>query len=494
MNSSNPKDPRSNSNNRLVPPGGKPDRHNKGRLKTVLMLLGLFAVLMAGALAVLRLQPTQVAEISPNSTPAAAPPLSVDQPPAGEPVAMPQKAAEEAREQLWSLKVEAETQQVDKWGGAEYEEVAARLATADEQFRTGKFGEAAHHYVLIEKDLQVLLDSRNQRLGEALLLGYQTLSDEQPEEAQKYFTTALTIEPTSEEARTGLRQAQQRAELLAIYRSALSLEETGRLEEAATRLELIIGFEPPYEPARQAYQRIRTQLKESAFGQEMDSLLTALRARDFASARRSLEKLQQLGVHQQEVDQAAALVAEQAHRASIEVQRTKAESLTGAERWQEALEVYETILQEEPGALFAEVGREEASRRAQLHTSLSDAITRASRLQDEQQRSAVDQLLDYAGSIDPQGPKLKSQIADLTALLERSRTPVSVLFESDNLTEVAIYHIGRIGSFVSKKITLKPGTYTVVGSREGYRDVRKIITIEPDGHDHRFDIRCGEPI
>ena len=57
-----------------------------------------------------------------------------------------------------------------------------------------------------------------------------------------------------------------------------------------------------------------------------------------------------------------------------------------------------------------------------------------------------------------------------------------------------IYHVGRIGAFFSHRIVLEPGTYVVVGSKPGYRDVRKEVTIAADGGAYRLDIRCEEPI
>lgn len=119
MNSSKQKVPRHETRNKLVPPGGELHASGKKRVNTALVLLVLFAVLLAGAIAVVRLQPTRVAESPPSPPPAEQAALPSEQPPSPfEPADSSQAAAGEAREQLWSLKIEAEMQQVDKWGGA----------------------------------------------------------------------------------------------------------------------------------------------------------------------------------------------------------------------------------------------------------------------------------------------------------------------------------------------------------------------------------------
>jgi hypothetical protein len=72
--------------------------------------------------------------------------------------------------------------------------------------------------------------------------------------------------------------------------------------------------------------------------------------------------------------------------------------------------------------------------------------------------------------------------------------PVTVRFESDNLTRITILKVGALGAFESRTVELRPGTYTVVGTREGYRDVRRTIRVGPEGLPAPVAVRCEEPI
>ena len=65
---------------------------------------------------------------------------------------------------------------------------------------------------------------------------------------------------------------------------------------------------------------------------------------------------------------------------------------------------------------------------------------------------------------------------------------------SDNLTDVMIYKIGRLGTLFSRDLSLKPGSYVAVGSREGYRDVRRNFKVSSDGVPEKIVLRCEEPI
>ncbi len=72
--------------------------------------------------------------------------------------------------------------------------------------------------------------------------------------------------------------------------------------------------------------------------------------------------------------------------------------------------------------------------------------------------------------------------------------PVRLSLVSDNATDVAIPSIGQFGTFAKRDIELKPGTYTVIGTRDGYRDVRRDITIAPGQESQTIRVSCSDPI
>ena len=97
-------------------------------------------------------------------------------------------------------------------------------------------------------------------------------------------------------------------------------------------------------------------------------------------------------------------------------------------------------------------------------------------------------------SIEDPGPRLQTQINELSKLIRTASKPVEVILRSDNETSVVIYRVGRFGQFLEKKVSLLPGSYTVVGSRPGFRDVRKTLKVQTDDNPITIDIRCEEPI
>jgi len=72
--------------------------------------------------------------------------------------------------------------------------------------------------------------------------------------------------------------------------------------------------------------------------------------------------------------------------------------------------------------------------------------------------------------------------------------PVRLELVSDNATEVQIQRVGTFGTFSKREIELKPGKYTVVGTRPGFRDVRRDVTIAPGRDVQTISVSCVEPI
>ena len=69
-----------------------------------------------------------------------------------------------------------------------------------------------------------------------------------------------------------------------------------------------------------------------------------------------------------------------------------------------------------------------------------------------------------------------------------------VQLESDELTDVRVYKIGRLGTFERTELELRPGRYGVVGSRDGYRDVRHELVIVAGEVPQPLVVRCEEKI
>ena len=79
-------------------------------------------------------------------------------------------------------------------------------------------------------------------------------------------------------------------------------------------------------------------------------------------------------------------------------------------------------------------------------------------------------------------------------LLISALIPINIVIESDNLTDVNVFKVARLGKISSKSLTLKPGKYVITGARNGYRDVREEIIVSAADDGKRIRIVCTQTI
>ena len=141
---------------------------------------------------------------------------------------------------------------------------------------------------------------------------------------------------------------------------------------------------------------------------------------------------------------------------------------------------------------FAKDGRSRAQTQQRTAITLGNIIASPDKLSSPELFTDARNILARAQALTPRGPQLAEQISRVEELIQIYATPVPVVLLSDNLTQVTLSTIGRIGTFTRKELNLRPGAYTVIGSRDGYRDIRASILVRPSMAP--VDVRCNEVI
>jgi tetratricopeptide (TPR) repeat protein len=237
-----------------------------------------------------------------------------------------------------------------------------------------------------------------------------------------------------------------------------------------------------------------TAFGDDAYAKAAGEGFAALGGGQLDKARRSFEKARALRPDGPEaLDGLRRVDAARAGR-NFAVRRAEAEDLEDEERWQDALDAYDAVLRQDGSQAWAQEGRARAGARLQLGDSLQALIDHPDRLTNSRLRDDAAVLLQSAQQQTVSGPVLRTQIARLTALLPALDKPVRLSLVSDNHTQVTISSVGTFGSFARRDIELRPGRYTVIGTRDGYREVRRDITVSPGEEFLTVNVICSEPI
>ena len=183
-----------------------------------------------------------------------------------------------------------------------------------------------------------------------------------------------------------------------------------------------------------------------------------------------------------------------AEAATLARHRDAGLALESREEWKGAVREYEAALAIDAHVTFAVDGRERAQKRAELDDALAFHSAHTERLSAPAVSREVEALLERARGVQPVSPALERKIEALEAELVRARTPVSVLIESDGLTELTLSRVGPLGTLTRRSLELVPGSYTLTGSRSGYRDVRRQFSVRPGAAPPPVALRCQEAL
>lgn len=250
------------------------------------------------------------------------------------------------------------------------------------------------------------------------------------------------------------------------------------------------GSREPSEPAAEPTRR-RT---DEEFAAAMSEAQAALEREDWPAARSALARASTLRPGSSPVTDARRRVEDGQRTAALAQQREKARAFEANEDWPHALAEYEAALKLDPVVAFALEGRDRTKARATLAERLDFHVANPLRLATDAVAREAGRLLQQAREVDSPGPRHRRQVESLEKALAEVRTPVAVILESDGETEIVVHKVGRLGTFTRKTLELHPGTYTVVGTRRGYRDVRRQLVIGPAAAPPPLLVRCEEEI
>lgn len=247
-------------------------------------------------------------------------------------------------------------------------------------------------------------------------------------------------------------------------------------------------------PAATGPARPKVDPTSRAFAEAMSSGLAAFEVGDYVTAQKAFEQAVALSPESAEAADGLARAQQEQRLIEIARHREKALSLEQAERWREAEDEYKATLALDSTLRFARQGEARTSSRARLNDELTYHIAHPDRLVEDRVLEEARRVLAEAETVDTMTPGLQQQIADLRQIVETASTLVQVTLVSDNSTEIVVYRIGRLGRFERRQLELRPGTYTVVGTRDGYRDVRRQLKVEAEGQSQPLSVRCEEKI
>jgi tetratricopeptide (TPR) repeat protein len=291
-----------------------------------------------------------------------------------------------------------------------------------------------------------------------------------------------------------LKRATTLDQVLALLTAAERLEKDGDATAAADNYRKALALDAEAKRASEGLARISSREAADAFASWMAQGYGALAATNYSQARNAFEAARRIRPDAPEIPQALRQIEQEQRTGVIGVKLQSAQQLEAQEKWAEALKEYRAVVELDSTVAAANDGIARTAPRATLNEQLELYLTQPERLFSQPVRVAAKETLSRASAIANPGPLLSRQVKTLSEWLARADVPVQVALQSDNLTQVTIYRVGELGSFQQRSLELPPGSYTVVGTRPGYRDVRREISVMPGAAPEPVVIRCEDKI
>ncbi|MGB0721909.1 MAG: hypothetical protein ACPGU7_05875 [Gammaproteobacteria bacterium] len=379
------------------------------------------------------------------------------------------------------------------WAGDDWQALVSTVEAGDQAFEQARFAAADGHWRAAMDAMQSVEGRRDEWLRRHVEAGESALELGDGAAAEAAFERALAADPDSAEARAGLERARVSDRVLAAMRAGEQAERQGDLSAALGHYQEAAGLDPDHAPAKHEVKRLAVLLRDRRFNAAMSDALAGLDSHDLDGARRALAEAARLKPDDPALADARRRLAGQGRADALGKLQAAGRIAAIREDWAAAATAYEKALALEPEAGFARTGLRRARDRLKLHEQLDHYLARPERVYGPEPLANAERLLNAAGDGGGE-PGLSRKVEALRTLTEQAKQLMRVVLRSDGQTDVTVYHVARLGRFETHTLELRPGTYTVVGTRDGYRDVRRVIKLLPGQQVPPVFLACTEAI
>ena len=381
------------------------------------------------------------------------------------------------------------------WSGGAWELAVAEEQKGDDFYRRREYSEAQVAYSSAGDMLRELREQAPDMGREFLEAALQAIeSGDQATAVSELEKAGLLLGSGDAEVQAASRRAARLPEIMQAVAAARSSAREGQLNEQREAWQEVLKIDPERQSARRELSAVNARIDQQLFDSRMSRGHAALGEGDVETARSAFEAARQQRPN--DSGPAEALAALELEERGQRLAQLQAAAMAGrfAEDWRKAAENYRGMLEIDSNIVAAQRGLAEAEQRARLDNALENTVANARSLNRDDAWQSGKRLLEQAAAIPNPGARLGGQIARLEQILAVAATPAPVWLRSDGLTEVTIFHVGRLGSFGDRRLELRPGAYTAVGTRDGYRDVRREFVVAPEGLPEPLVLICTDPI
>jgi len=436
-------------------------------------------------------------QAAPTSTSAAQENASERSPFAEAQLAKVRRSAQEVLQSLLETQSRLESRGVDQWAADDFLAASAVALEGDSLYRAQDFDAAEALY-------QQALDSLNgleARLSDEIDRRLALLLDaiESGDEATAGTSAPLLqqMAPDSDAVFDAVERVPLMPTITELETAAKASFEQGRLSSAVSQVDEALRIDPAHQRLAKVARQYKSALTQQRFEDAMTKGFALLGDNDFIGARAAFQSARNILPAADGPKAALAQLEEAETLSRLNDLLSQAADLAAQELWAKTVEVLESALAIDASLVEASDGLDQARPLAELFAKLDTIVEKQARLVDPVVLSEAQLSLSEAEAALAENaetsPVLRDKVVAVRSAVATASTPLPVVITSDGLTEITIKRVARLGTVSSRTVSLRPGQYQFLGSRDGYRDVLVTASINATS-DNRIDVRCEEAI
>lgn len=383
---------------------------------------------------------------------------------------------------------------IARWAIQEQRAARELYAAGDRAYLEKDFAYAEENYFGALTVLEPLYDRIGPNFEKAYAEAIAAFDAGNRIEALRLFELAVAITPSHAGALAGYERSKNLEAVLRLVNQGLEYEEDLELAAAQSSYDQAIALDELWQPAHDGILRVAQTRTKMEFDSRMTEGFDAIAVSDYLGARAAFRMAKILIPISTEPADGLLQVDQGLRLQQIMTLEQEAQSLEQDEHWDAVVTTYEEILKVDNTLSFASDGLVYGKQMSALHARLDELIAEPDQLSVPFVMQNATMLVVDITTRPKIGSRLAEQRDELSRLLKRAATALTVPLISDNLTQVSIYKVGRLGNFMRREINLRPGTYVAVGSRPGFRDVRLEFRVAPEADMEPVIIQCEERI
>jgi|TARA_B100001250_G_C19815100_1_gene797865 hypothetical protein len=382
----------------------------------------------------------------------------------------------------------------DVWANDEWLIYLDLISFGDDAFLSDNFQDAIKSYERAIVLGEELLETASRIVQASISYGNNALNVGDHLAARNQFEVVLKIEKNNSIALDGLARAENLPEVLEIVEQAREKELNEEYVASSELYRQAIEIDSEWQQAKDELDLVLDTIEKNTFDNLISNGYSSLGIEDFDDAHNFFSQALLMRSNSEEA-KIGILQAEQGQKLDeILLVEARAFAFERRELWENAISQYEAILGTDPNLEFAKNGLMRSRLRDDLDKKLSNLIENPRFLFDDEVLEQAEVILLEALSVNQAGARITEQADTLKRIIELASTPVNIVINSDGLTNTVLYRKGSLGRFDSITIKLRPGNYTIVGNRNGYRDVRINFDVLPEKENMQILVSCTEEI